>query len=328
MGRFLRRALGRAAADGQPAGGSFRAADVSGAGRRGGRLALCVAAVSTVAVLAFALYAGHAADAAGNGVKTADNGATAADPGLVAPARPAGSPSAGTSQVALSGQAGLGQAGSGQAGSGQAERAAAGVSAFRQIILPDLLIVAPRGLTVAQITGLRAISGVRNMITFDGAEITAGGQQVNVIGVNPDTFRSWVPLQTASNQAFWTALAGGEFVAGSATAKALGLQPGGDYQLVGSSAKVVRYGMAASLGLSGVGLLVNQATSARLGLVRQVAGLISAPGVSMAALTSEVSRVLGPSGRIEAAPQPAASDESSVRNGADHLHPAVPGRGG
>ncbi|HTA08774.1 MAG TPA: lytic murein transglycosylase [Streptosporangiaceae bacterium] len=294
MGRFLRRAHGRAAADGQPAGGSFGAADVSGAGRHGGRLTLCVAAVSTVAVLAFALYAGHAADAAGKGMKTADNGATAADPGILAPARPAASPSAGASQAALSGQAGSGQAGSGQAG-----RAAAGISAFRQIILPDLLIVAPKGLTAGQITSLRAISGVRNMITFDGAEITAGGRPVSVIGVNPDTFRSWVPLQTASNQAFWTALAGGEFVAGSATAKALALQPGGDYQLAGESAKVVRYGMAASLGLSGVDLLVNQATSARLGLVRQVAGLISAPGVSMATLTSEVSKVLGPSGRIE-----------------------------
>jgi Transglycosylase SLT domain len=296
MRRFLRQAHRRAAPDGQPAGGSFRAADDPGPKRNGGRLALCVAAVSTVAVLAFALYAGHAADAAGNGTETADNGAAAANPGMAAPVRPAGNPSAGASQVTVSSQAGSGQAGSGKAGSAHA---AVGASAFRQIILPDLLIVAPKGLTAGQISELRAISGVRNMISFDGAEITAGGQQVSVIGVNPDTFRSWVPLQTASNQAFWTALAGGEFVAGSATAKALALQPGGDYQLAGASAMVVRYGMSASLGLSGVDLLVNQATSARLGLVRQVAALISAPGMSMASLTSQVSKVLGPGGRID-----------------------------
>jgi Transglycosylase SLT domain len=294
MRRFLGRAHGRAAADGQPAAGSVCPAEVPRAGRGSGRLVLCIAAVSTLAVVSFALYAGHAADAAGNSIKIADNGATAADPAMAGPGQPAGA-----SQAALSAPAGSGQAGSGQAGSGQAGSAAAGASAFRQIILPDLLIVAPKGLTAGQITSLRAISGVRNMITFDGAQITAGGQPVSVIGVNPDTFRSWVPLQTASNQAVWTALADGEFVAGSATAKSLALQPGGDYQLVGASAKVVRYGMAASLGLSGVGLLVNQATSARLGLVRQAAGLISAPGVSMATLTSEVSKVLGPSGRID-----------------------------
>jgi hypothetical protein len=44
---------------------------------------------------------------------------------------------------------------------------------------------------------------------------------------------------------------------------------------------------------------VNQAVSVKLGLVRQVAGLLSAPGVSLTKLTKEVSAVLGPSGRIE-----------------------------
>ena len=44
---------------------------------------------------------------------------------------------------------------------------------------------------------------------------------------------------------------------------------------------------------------MNRATSERLGLVRQVAGLISAPGVSIASLTSKVSAVLGPAGKVE-----------------------------
>src|ERR1700691_5074152 len=66
-------------------------------------------------------------------------------------------------------------------------------ASFRQIILPDLLIVAPKGLTAAQIARLRAIHGVQDMITFDGAQIMAAGRPVSVIGVNPATFRSWVP---------------------------------------------------------------------------------------------------------------------------------------
>ncbi len=212
-------------------------------------------------------------------------------------------PPQGTGRTGPSQSAGAGQSsqhGSSQPGSSQHGRSAIGVSAFRQIILPDLLIVAPKGLTAGQVASLRKITGVRNLITFDGAEITAGGQSVSVIGVNPDTFRSWVPLRTASNQAFWTALADGDFVAASGAASALALKPGDDYSLVGSSAQVMKFGMAAQLGLSGVDLLVNQATSARLGLVRQVAGLISAPGVSLATLTSKVSKILGAGGRIEA----------------------------
>ncbi|MGB6458001.1 MAG: lytic transglycosylase domain-containing protein [Streptosporangiaceae bacterium] len=172
-------------------------------------------------------------------------------------------------------------------------------STFGQITLPDLLIVAPKGLTAAQITSLGAIPGLRDMITFDGAQIQAGGVPVSVIGVNPTTLRSWVPLQAASDQAFWSALAGGDFVAQTAASAALRLKPGAQYQLTGDSTQVVRFGLAAALGLTGIDLLVNQSLSARLGLVRQVAGLVSAPGVAITTLRAEVAQILGPSGRIE-----------------------------
>ncbi len=172
-------------------------------------------------------------------------------------------------------------------------------SSFGQVTLPDLLIVAPKGLTSAQITRLGAISGLRDMITFDGAEIEVGGVPVSVLGVDPSTLRSWVPLRAASDQAFWTALAAGEFVAQTAASTPLQLKPGAEYQLTGGSTVIVRYGMAATLGLTGVDLLVNQSLSARLGLDRRVVGLISAPGVAISTLQSEVAQILGASGRIE-----------------------------
>jgi hypothetical protein len=183
-------------------------------------------------------------------------------------------------------------------------------SSIRQIILPDVLVVAPGGLSAGQIAELRAMSGVRSMISFDGAQVTAGGVPVTVIGVNPATFRSWVPLETASNQPFWTDLARGEFVAQDTSASSMDLIPGGSYQLVGGSTQVVKFGTAAPLGLTGVDLLVNQALSAKLGLVRQVAALISAPGASLTTLQARVRQILGPKGQIESlrAPQaPAAS---------------------
>jgi Transglycosylase SLT domain len=183
-------------------------------------------------------------------------------------------------------------------GSGRSARSARQASAFRQIFLPDLLIVAPKGLTGRQLARLRKIPGQRGMITFDGAQITAGGRPVSVIGVDPATFRSWVPLRTASDRAFWAALTKGDFVASTAASSSLQLRPGAFYRLVGGSPQVVKFGLAAALGISGVDLLVNKATSQRLGLVRQVAGLISAPGVSLARLTSRVSAVLGHAGKV------------------------------
>jgi Transglycosylase SLT domain len=172
-------------------------------------------------------------------------------------------------------------------------------TSYHQIVLPDLLVVAPNGLTASQLRKLRRLAGVRNMITFDGAQITAGGRSVSVIGVSPQAFRSWVPLDTALDQRFWTALGSGEFVAAQSAQRRLRLQQGKSYQLVGASAEVATFGASARLGLSGVDLLVNQATSRKLGLIHHVAALISAPGAGLGSLTAGVRKVLGPGGKIE-----------------------------
>jgi len=252
--------------------------------RRGVQL---IAGVTAVAVLGLVLYAGEAADAFSSATHSQppSQGQTA-----VQPAMPADAPAsaAGASQAALTRSTVAGSTHPGPR-----------ASAFGQIILPDLLIVAPAGITAQQIASLRQIHGVRNMITFDGARISVGGQPMNVIGVNPATFRPWVPLGTASHQAFWTALASGQFVASAGAAASHGLASGDDYRFEGGSAPVLKYAMGAKLGLTGVDLLVNQASSVRLGLVRQVAGLISAPGVSLTTLKAQVTAILGPAGQIE-----------------------------
>ena len=209
----------------------------------------------------------------------------------------------------------------GPPGSGGVPPSAAAPSnaaSFRQIILPDLLVVAPTGLTGQQLTALDKITGVRNMIAFDGAEIKAGSRPVSVIGVSPSQFRPWVPLQTASDQHFWTALASGQFVASRSARTALGLRRGASYRLTGSTSQAVTFGAAADLGIGGVDLLVDTQLSRELGLVHRVAALISAPGAGMATLTAKVRAVLGPSAKIvslrqqqlpaaPAAPAPAAS---------------------
>ncbi len=169
---------------------------------------------------------------------------------------------------------------------------------FSGIVLPDLLIVQPSGLTGGDVARLRAIRGVRKMISFDGAQITVAGQPASVIGVSPDQFRSWVPLRAASDQSLWTRLAIGDFIASSPAAARLALTGGASYRLTGRSAAVISYGGAAQLNIAGVDLLVNQAVSSKLGLVHKVAALISAPGPSIATLTAQVRSVLGATARV------------------------------
>ncbi len=212
---------------------------------------------------------------------------------------------AGCSALALIGMgayAGIMQPASGVSGRAQpsppAATAGTAATSFRQIILPDLLVVLPAGFTSQQLTSLSKITGVRDMIAFDGAEIKAGSQPVSVIGVDPAQFRSWVPLQTASDQSFWTALAGGEFVASPAARSGLRLRGGTGYPLTGSTRRTVIFGGSATLGIEGVDLLVDTKLSGELGLVHRVAALISAPGASLTTLTGKVKALLGTSAKI------------------------------
>jgi hypothetical protein len=189
-----------------------------------------------------------------------------------------------------------GAAGTGAAG--PAVDGARAAAAFGRIILPDLLVVEPKGLTPSKVARISKITGVRNVLAFDGGEIRADGRPVSVIGVNPGQFRSWTPLRTASDQGFWTALSRGEFVAADSARTRLGLRRGSAYKLAGASTRSVTFGKAASLGVAGVDLVVNASTSRALGLVHSVAALINAPGAGLATLTSAVRAVLGPKARI------------------------------
>ena len=179
---------------------------------------------------------------------------------------------------------------------GRAAHAAAATpegSSYHRIFLPDLLVIEPAGLGARQLKKLARISGVGNLIAADGAAIKIGRHRVNVLGVNPQQFRSWTPLATASDQRLWTALARGHFVASKALAKRLRLHPGTRYRVTGGGQQDLIFGGSAPLGVSGIGALVSSRATPRLGLIPGVLALISAPGASMAGLTRAVRAIAG-----------------------------------
>ena len=164
---------------------------------------------------------------------------------------------------------------------------------------------------------------------MDGAAIEVRGQRVNVIGVDPQQFRSWTPLATASDTRLWEAIAGGDFVSAGSARHLLQLHSGSRYQLAGASRVTLTYGGAATFGIAGVDLVVNTSASASLGLIHNVAALISAPGVAMPALKHEVRAALGGAGRVVSLREPQLPVDSSTSGGKPaSLPPAVPRVGG
>jgi hypothetical protein len=162
------------------------------------------------------------------------------------------------------------------------------VGVFRHIVLPDLAVIEPKGVTAAQLARMARIHGVRQVLPLDGAQISMGGTPVNVIGVNAQLYRSWTPLNTASNQQLWTALTSGAFVASPQAQRQFQLRKGLSYSMTGTATVSLPYAGAAPLGIGGIDMVVAARVSAKLGLVHHVAALINAPSLRMAKLRREV----------------------------------------
>jgi len=225
--------------------------------------------------------------------------ALAVVPLMAAPSQASSRPPRAAAELAVPAPPGGGPA-SGLAGLQKAGKSAG----FRRIILPDLAVIEPHGLSVTQVAALGKLRGVSDVLAIDGASIKAGGQQVNVIGVNPQQFRSWTPLATASDQQLWADLADGAFVASGDAGHQLRLHPGDRYQLAGASSLTLPYAGAATFGIAGVDLVVDAAASSTLGLIHNVAALVSAPGVAMTTLKGEVRHLLGRGGSVVSLREP------------------------
>jgi hypothetical protein len=164
---------------------------------------------------------------------------------------------------------------------------------FHHIVLPDLAVIEPAGVSATDVTRIAKAPGIRQVLPLDGASVTMGTHRVNVIGVNAQLYRSWTPLSTASNERLWNTLTAGGFVASPGARHRLRLHTGSSYPVTGAATVSLPYAGAAALGIHGIDMVVAARVSARLGLVHHVAVLISAPSLSIGKLRSEVRAAVG-----------------------------------
>jgi hypothetical protein len=172
------------------------------------------------------------------------------------------------------------------------------VAPLRRIIPPDVLVVVPKGISAQQLAAIKKLQNVREMISVDGGAIQLRAHQTNVLGVDPNVFRSWTPPGTAAQESIWSALARNQFVLSSSAENQLGLQTGSPYSLVGATQPLVTFGASAQLGIPGVDALVSPQTAQALGLVHNVAAMINAPGGNIGTLMKQVHAIVGGQSQI------------------------------
>jgi Transglycosylase SLT domain len=168
----------------------------------------------------------------------------------------------------------------------------------RQEFVPDLIAAVPGGITAAQLAKIRKLGGVLAVLPVDGGKITVNGKIANVLGVSPQAFRAWAPPKTAASAAVWSDLAKGKLVTTQAAATRLGLTVGDSYQVSAAVRARVPFGAQTGLSVPGADAMVDLARSAQLGLAKNFAVLINAPGANLGTLKARIKSVMGTSTQV------------------------------
>ncbi len=168
----------------------------------------------------------------------------------------------------------------------------------RQLFVPDLIAATPTGITVAQLAKISKLTGVRAVLPIDGGKVTVNGRSADVLGVSPKAFRSWTPPETAATNAVWADLSKGQLVSTHAAASKLHLAAGNSYQVSAAVQTQVPFGAPTALSIHGADAIVDLARSAQLGLAKNFAVLINAPGVNLVTLMAKVRSVIGTGAKV------------------------------
>jgi hypothetical protein len=168
----------------------------------------------------------------------------------------------------------------------------------RQLFVPDLIAATPTGISPEQLARVSKLTGVRAVLPVDGGRVTVNGQTVNVLGVAPQAFRSWTPPETAAANEVWADLSKGQLVSTHATAGKLHLSAGHSYPVSAAVQVQMPFGAQTALSVPGADAIVDKARSAQLGLAKNFAVLINAPGVNLVPLMAKMRSVIGKGAQV------------------------------
>jgi len=190
----------------------------------------------------------------------------------------------------------------------------------RELTVPDLAVVAPAGVSAAQLSAIRGLTGVRAVLATDGGRIQINGHSASVLGVPVPAFRGWTPPVTAAASGLWQALATGNLIAAASSITGLGVRLGGTYPVTGAARLSMAVLATAPLGIPGIDAIITSQRATQLGLAPRAVVLVSAPGASYATLASAIKHITGPRATVinlvplvQAAALPVITAASSVQ---------------
>jgi hypothetical protein len=234
-------------------------------------LGLCAAAGSSVVLVATpALAAGHHPAAAGSR------------------AVPAVIPATGVRLISIPGAPAIAV----PDGAQPTVQAAAQVKPLGRLREADVLVVAPTALKPAVRAAIARLPGVAATQPLDAATIKVDGRFIQMLGVDPSSFRAFAAGPTARSTALWRNVASGRIALSYTMGKLDKLALGSSVTVAGRRTEKLGVGAFGTVGIAGADAVVSDSVARSLGVPGGNAIVISAPATSLAQLVARVKGLL------------------------------------
>jgi cell wall-associated NlpC family hydrolase len=164
---------------------------------------------------------------------------------------------------------------------------------------PDVLIVSARPLPAGAAAAVDRLHGVQAAETVDAAKIQVNGKYVQMLGVDPVTFRPFAARPTASSQTLWQNVADGQLAVSYLMGKQDKLPVGATAHVAGHKLLPVRIGGIGTVGIAGVDAVVSRTVAQVLGFPVGNAIVVSAPRDNLTALKARLAKLLPRTAQVQ-----------------------------
>jgi peptidoglycan DL-endopeptidase CwlO len=207
----------------------------------------------------------------------------------------------------------------GRSGTVPAARSSARVTAelkpLGQLRPADVLVVAPTSLKPSVAAAIARLPGVTAAQPLDAATIRVNGRFIQMLGVNPGSFRAFAAAPTARSTPLWSNVAAGRIALSYTMGKLDKLALGDSVTVAGRSQQKLSVGAFGTVGIAGVDAVVSDTVARSLGLPASNAIVVSAPKASLAQLITRIKAVLPPGAgvaQLVAQAQPGATGSAAL----------------
>jgi peptidoglycan DL-endopeptidase CwlO len=156
----------------------------------------------------------------------------------------------------------------------------------------DVLVVAPTALKPAVRAAIARLPGVEATQPLDAATIKVNGRFIQMLGVDPSSFRAFAAGPTARSTALWRNVASGRIALSYTMGKLDKLALGGSVTVAGHRTEKLSVGAFGTVGIAGADAVVSDSVARSLGIPAGNAIVISAPDTSLAQLIARVKGLL------------------------------------